>query len=488
MRCHSLRAVPFAVALSTVACGGPDEGGPRAVVLVKGEPAQARQVSETATDEFDAQLLRVMPQSGTQAWSVPRGRLAAFERQLREDGVSYVEPLPAAGAPVIADRSVQSQTWSPEQRRIIESFTEGLAPGSFRVSEQRPPDTTFELFSGLGDTGTLAIVLPDNTGLTLRRTSSEASDTGSLRWYGQPLDGPGEATFVIDERGVTGTLRLSRGTFTLLPLPGGRQLILQSDRRRVPREHPPDAPSGARMRPSARAAEPPTPVCAGETSLDVLVVHTQEAAHALPAVSSLADLAFVETQKTFQKSTIPTTLRLRGPIQQVAVPEDPTSFTTTLARLVASPEVATLRDARAADVVMMVVSGKTDAGLAEKILATPATAFAIVSMHWMTDPEFNFGHEIGHLFGARHDPATDSDPTPFPDGHGYVDALGEWRTIMAYDTCACPRIGYWASPNIAYTHNGHARPTGNVSPSHDARVIRAMTGRLSQFRCSTNRE
>lgn len=486
---RSLCNVAVAI-VAVTGCGREREPEPPQIVMVKGTAAQEQAVRDSVAPESDAELVRILPQSRAQAWQVPGDSVAEFERLARERGFEYVESFRQGTNPVIADGSVQISQLSLDQRRIVDRFTQGLSPDTFRVSAERPAETSFELFGVSIDTGVDAVMpvrLPDDRVVEFVRTAVERREKG-LTWFGRIRDGDGRAIFVVDRLGVTGTITLPDGVFSLLPLPEGRQLIFRKERQEAPPEHPPDSPSGGRGQFQARADAPPVEPCgAAQASVDVLVVYTRASAAALPAVASEARLAFTELQQSFASSRIPTQLRLVGTIQEVPVAETPNDFSKALQALAASPDVAKLRDAAAADLVVMAVSGRQYAGLAGEILATPDTAFAIVSLYWMTEPWFTFGHEIGHLFGGRHDPATDPAATPFAYGHGYVDPQGEWRTIMAYDLCACPRVGLWANPLLHYAHNGSAgRPAGEASQSDDARVIRTTARRLGQFRCAPN--
>jgi hypothetical protein len=64
---------------------------------------------------------------------------------------------------------------------------------------------------------------------------------------------------------------------------------------------------------------------------------------------------------------------------------------------------------------------------------------------------------IGLTLGDRHDRQTDSNDTPFPYGHGYVNG-GKWRDIMSYsESCSgCLRIPNWSNPRVFYK----GEPTG----------------------------
>src|SRR5207237_4622577 len=113
-------------------------------------------------------------------------------------------------------------------------------------------------------------------------------------------------------------------------------------------------------------------------------------------------------------------------------------------------------------------------GLADAIMATASTAFAVVHYDCATG-YYSFAHELGHLMGARHDVHHDSSTTPFAYGHGYEHpsstASQVFRTIMAYACDApavCnPRIQYWSSPSVTYA--GIA--TGTAATNDNVRVL-----------------
>lgn len=116
--------------------------------------------------------------------------------------------------------------------------------------------------------------------------------------------------------------------------------------------------------------------------------------------------------------------------------------------------IHTLRDTYAADMVSLIVeNGGAYCGLAAAIQATASTAFQVTDRSCATG-YYSFGHEFGHLQGARHDVYVDPVNTPYPYGHGFVYLPSRWRSIMAYnDECvdtapftSCTRIQYWSNP------------------------------------------
>ena len=114
-------------------------------------------------------------------------------------------------------------------------------------------------------------------------------------------------------------------------------------------------------------------------------------------------------------------------------------------------EVHARRDAVAADIAVLITSSHPYyCGVASTIMANEGSAFALATQNCATG-YYSFGHELGHLQGARHNPENDPASTPFPYGHGYRDPPAGWRTVMAYDTNphCCTRIPYWSNPNVS---------------------------------------
>lgn len=138
-------------------------------------------------------------------------------------------------------------------------------------------------------------------------------------------------------------------------------------------------------------------------------------------------------------------------------------------------------------------------------IASAETAFALVHYNCATGPQYTFGHEIGHLQGARHDLDQDPETTPYAYGHGFkycpapstTDPNPDWcRTIMALEcnctpevcgrasTCPapqrnCPRARYWSSPNV---HS--CSVMGTAERENNARVLNETATTVAAFRLS----
>ncbi|KZN43026.1 hypothetical protein N474_15675 [Pseudoalteromonas luteoviolacea CPMOR-2] len=127
-------------------------------------------------------------------------------------------------------------------------------------------------------------------------------------------------------------------------------------------------------------------------------------------------------------------------------------------------ELKSIRDEYKADIMVFLADQNASspwAGWAGQI-GTDAESALFTMSSWGTFKN-TFGHELGHLYGARHD--NDSTTTPFSFGHGYCNDSKTWRTLMAISDCG-ERLNVWSNPNKNY--QGEAG--GTVETNDNARV------------------
>jgi hypothetical protein len=203
-----------------------------------------------------------------------------------------------------------------------------------------------------------------------------------------------------------------------------------------------------RIRPDLiRLLQPPT--------IDLLVAYTSSAQTASGDITGLINLAVEETNGSFTNSNVWARVRLVGTMA-VSYNETTRDYDTIITHFASNGDgqmdnVHTQRDAVHADVVVLMINQDDWCGQAREIGANASQAFVIV--HWScATGYYSFGHEIGHLLGARHDEPTDTTDTPYVWGHGFrhqAAAPNGWRTIMGYrcgSNLCNPRLQYWSSP------------------------------------------
>lgn len=294
----------------------------------------------------------------------------------------------------------------------------------------------------------------------------------------------GDATLVIQGQSATGTVSAPDGRrYQIRPLGGDATAVIQLDFNRLRNEEPPGrpgiaAPPGA----AANAAPPPvTDLADAVPTIDLLVVYTPGAQARSGGIDPLIDLATVETNDSFINSRV--TARTRVVARMLLnLSEEGKSYDQIMAEFVINASVTARRDAARADVVVLIMNQADWCGQANDIKATADKAFALVHYGCATG-YYSFGHELGHLIGARHDVAMDPDASPYPYGHGYgyPANVGAFRTVMGYacDGTPCnPRVPYWSNPSVLY--NG--RPTGNATTAYNARVWNERAAEVAAFR------
>jgi hypothetical protein len=334
--------------------------------------------------------------------------------------------------------------------------------------------------------------------ITAVQSKSETTNHGSFVWSGQVrktmrprLRGTREVrsdelnSVILVRRGdgITGTVRVDGQLFRIRPLGDGNHALIEVNEALMPPDHPEsfrdaphiDMPVAANDRMRANA----TP--AAIETIRVQAVATSEAVSAYGGdMQALVELAVAETNQGYANSGVGINMELAN---YRTVNYNDVGHSTDLARFRSTSDgyfddIHTTRDQNAADVNVLIINDGGYCGLASGIGSSASTAFATVYWDCATG-YYSFGHEIGHLQSARHDPANDPGTTPYAYGHGYQYPSGGWRTIMAYAcSTSCTRLNYWSNPNKTY--NGVAM--GTTSQSHNQRVLENTKATVAAFR------
>jgi hypothetical protein len=310
-----------------------------------------------------------------------------------------------------------------------------------------------------------------------------------ISWAGPVQGTHGWVQMVLGEDGVTGTVTIGFEQYSIEPLGNGLHAVSKIDQNKLPPEHTADNPTGV-----LDPAPPYTPLSslaptadvgiAALSTINVLVVYTASAAAATSNISSLIQLAVDETNVSYLNSGININM-VRVHTAQVSYNETGT-FSQHVSRLRSTTDgymdnVHTLRNTYAADVVVLVVNDSEACGIASSIGSTASTAFAVAHYSCITG-YYSFGHEIGHLQGARHDRYVDASTSPYAYGHGFIPSTKNWRTVMAYgNNCSnCTRIQWWSSPLKTYPATGQVM--GTAAYEDNARVLNATAASVAAYR------
>ncbi|MFH2038292.1 MAG: M12 family metallo-peptidase [Chloroflexota bacterium] len=235
------------------------------------------------------------------------------------------------------------------------------------------------------------------------------------------------------------------------------------------------------------------PTADAASSIDIMVVYTKAARIAegsTAAMKARIALAMTETNTSYAIAGVTTRLNLVHTKEYLYA--ETGNMETDLNRLVDSLDsyfvgIQTLRNTYGADMVGLIVeNGGFYCGLASAIMANATNAYQVTDRSCATG-YYSFGHEFGHLQGARHDVYVDPSTSPYAYGHGYVHTgsiyAQRWRTIMAYNTkCSdlgynCTRLQWWSNPYITF----NSAPMGNTK-AKNFQVLNVTDYTVANFR------
>jgi len=327
-----------------------------------------------------------------------------------------------------------------------------------------------------GDEVTLP--LSRSSRVAVNREALEVNDDGTFTWDGQVADQlRGDATIVVNGNAVTATFQTEGGLYRIRPIGEGLHVLVKVKDENFPPEHPPNTNEGGDEGLDLPEFQRKSEADRSMTEIKVLIAYTPAVESVVADVKGLADLAISETNKSYRNSDIRIKLKAATSRPFEVSYVESGSFQTDLNALQNKADgkmdnIHSLREQSKADVVILIINQDQFCGLASKILATASTAFAVVYQDCATG-YYSFGHELGHLQGARHNPEADSHTSPFVYGHGYMNEARRRRTIMSYD-CPnhCKRAQRWAVPP----------EWGTPNISNDARVLNETANHIASFR------
>jgi len=459
------------------------------VVVVKPSSRDDSQ-ADKLRDKIDATKVQELPRAGAEVWTIDAKSKLELGKLVKSGQLVYVEFMDAAAPAALSASSAKIEQLEPAIRQRAVLLTKGYQAQDYRIAEKRPIALTADLLeAGISNSQNVTLELVGGRRVVLRRTSVQKAASGTITWTGtgQAANGAANATLAVTGQGLTGTVDVANERFSILPLGDGRQLI----RRVSPTSFPPDHPAKQAPKevPDPPLADVAADVCKkDEERIDVLVGYTDAVGAALSDPRGLVEAAAGMTNNAMEASALSARVNVVG-IEKWSYRESG-SLNTDLNALVTRgdkqlDEAHQKRAAFKADVVVLLVSTGDACGWGADILANTDTAFAVIHSECAVDNR-SFPHELGHLFGARHDVPSDNELTPFKYGHGYA-LKGEWRDIMAYPgDCGCHRLERWSDPLISYPDSqGKQRPLGETQCCDNARVIRETAKRLARFHCSS---
>ncbi len=341
----------------------------------------------------------------------------------------------------------------------------------------------------------------DGQTVTLDLDRSETRSAGNFTWYGKIQGYPrGHAILTVVDGTIAATIDLGEiakgraAKYQIQTLADGLTVLRQVDPNTFPVDHPagaevmlpPAAPKALSLDASADPANASgasigaTAADSGST-IDVMVLYSnQSAAAAGTAIGAQIQQAVDTANLVYSNSGITTRLRLVH-AEQLNYTESG-NIDTDLQRLPSNTTVSALRNTYGADLVIMFTEGGGYCG-SSYLGPSSSYAFAVVN-RGCASSNYSFPHEIGHLFGARHDAFVDASTTPYAYGHGFVNCTQGFRDVMAYPTqCGGTRIAYLSTPILTY--GSPPSPLGTAATADNVRVHNSNAVTVANFRLAS---
>jgi Metallo-peptidase family M12 len=239
--------------------------------------------------------------------------------------------------------------------------------------------------------------------------------------------------------------------------------------------YPADVRGGPAMSNPTSSQVNPVPIvlnCENPTDspqIDLVVIYTARAAaqsHAAGLdIRDQINVALILANQTLQNANVAGTLRILDVSQTQATEGDANDYTwfDSILNDIDRPQPTTWREivdkknGMGAAIGLLIVDANNEraCGLSDGYRVDSRHAFSVVNWHCL-EGRYSFVHEIGHLMGLWHDPATraregvpDSDVSP-TYAQGYItQGTNKVVSIMGYvDSCLpnCGRIGAWTDP------------------------------------------
>jgi len=192
------------------------------------------------------------------------------------------------------------------------------------------------------------------------------------------------------------------------------------------------------------------------------------------------DQIFDETNQGYINSEIP----VRAVKHDVKQHPNLTDISDSSAMLSAFADSMSLSDLlNCADSTALLIEEFSSCGIAYLDRAFSCGAISVTKKSCATG-YYSFGHEIGHNFGAQHNPEEYTSTSG--DGYGHLiqptdeNKFSGYRTILAYFADGhSTRVNHYSNPNVLYNNN----PTGVEGLSNNARLITA--NRFAMASCGT---
>lgn len=307
------------------------------------------------------------------------------------------------------------------------------------------------------------VVIPYFDGQQTFQTTSITKETESkFIWKGHVEKSSDYAIIIVTENNVVGNIHINEILYSIEPLGEGYHVLVKVNFEEFIDERPdwktiPIKPTN--WFDVFEMSVTQIPLLIQQKQIDIMVLYTENVAGLVLDIDAKITLALEETNDSHVNSDSNAKYRV---VHTEEIDYTSVGLPTDIDKLENPMDVELgfvhdLRDDHGADIVLLFTDDPDWCGEAADIGVDESQAFAVVDYYCATG-YYSFGHEIGHIHGARHIIENDPADEPFEHGHGLCDpdTSNDWRTIMSYNCDGMndgdpePRIQYWSNPDVTF--------------------------------------
>ncbi|MFZ1529948.1 MAG: M12 family metallo-peptidase [Ferruginibacter sp.] len=320
--------------------------------------------------------------------------------------------------------------------------------------------------------------------LTFTASKVEYNSENDYYWYGTVLsdeDGSCDAsiTLIAREGRKFGTILIDGTSFEYQDISGGYQVLVKP-KTSLFNQHECGVNDSTEIG-TGIMPDRIVPCAPNNNLVRILVLWTQAAQNAEANINDRVTLAISQVNQAYNNSYIGNlSVTLAG--SQLLPGFTETNIRNDIAALANRPDVQNLRVANRADLVVLLTNGNYGQtfGIVQAIGPNFNGAYSIVQTAAATGGRYTFAHEVGHLFGARHN----DDPTGTIE-HGYEFWTRKWflghkttrYTLLALLPAGETRELNYSNPDVKIRN----RATGTSCCNNNAQMHRNTFPTVAAF-------
>ncbi len=333
--------------------------------------------------------------------------------------------------------------------------------------------------------GKIKMKLPGDQSVTFLPIDFEYFSERDFKWFGVSEDFLGNASFVCKDGLIEGQVSSNGITYGIYSV-GNKSILVELNNEELKNNFdlPPLEEDSTLTPPDTIEFDP------NNTCVRVLVLYSEAAEDYVTNIDLKAEMAISQLQTAINTTVEDADLTfVLTSCVEVDLDETWNNITTDLNYVMDSTNASSLRSTNNADLVVILSHAPNGSsgyyypagdfyvsGCVAAIGPSQQNAYALVEVAKATI-NYTFAHEVAHLFGCRHQIASDPNGANYAHGYGVTDGNGNKNSTIMYVDTSYTRQIMFSNPDKSY--NGLTM--GNTTNADNARQIENTTSTVAAF-------